>query len=64
MTWCWRGKCVRAAKVRVQTFVVVRRHLQRKASYYEELIEKVIDPYVAFGGRLDEHAAVVLRLDV
>jgi hypothetical protein len=45
----------------VQPLVVVRRHLQRKAGYCEEFVEKVVDSYVALGGRLDEHAAAVLR---
>lgn len=64
MTWGWWGKRVRAAKVGVQTLVVVRRHFQWKASHYEEFVEEVVDPYVAFGGRLDEDTAVVLRRGV
>jgi hypothetical protein len=64
MTWCRGGKRVRAAKAGVQALVVVRCHLQWKSSYYEEFIEKVVYSYVAFGWCLDEHAAVVLCLDV
>lgn len=64
MARCGRGQRVRAAKAGVQAFVMVRCHLQREPSYYEELIEKFVDSYVAFGWCLDEHTAVVLCLDV